>query len=98
MVIHTHQDQQDSAVAQEGQDSHHPDDNPERLRGHDVLTGVEVVGCRCAGHSGGLGAVLPVEVRVGGGIGVGAQIALRPEAHGGAVSGRDATRNVVQCS
>lgn len=84
-VVHTHQDQEHGAVAQQGQDGHHPDDDPQRLRGHDVLAGVEVVGCRRAGHSGGLGAVLLVEVGVGGGLGVEAQLTLWPDTYDGAV-------------
>lgn len=75
-VVHTHQDQEHGPVAQQRQDGHHPDDDPQRLRGHDVLTGVKVIGCRRADHSGGLGAERSVEFGVGGGVGVETQLAL----------------------
>lgn len=81
--VRTHQDQEHGAVAQQRQDGHHPDDDPQQLGGHDVLAGVEVVGHRRADHGGGPRAVVPVEEVVSGGLGVEAQLAPpRPDTHG----------------
>lgn len=69
----TQQDEKHGGVAQQRQDGDDPDDDPQGPRGHDVLTGVEVVWGRGADDGGGVGAVFPVEGEVVRSIGVGAQ-------------------------